>query len=81
MRTDKLEALLNLSFIIGFAFVLSTFSPITASEASASLEGMPVLTQYSRNASDAYEMDEYEVCTLVHKLPDSECDKLIEEVN
>jgi phosphatidylserine synthase len=43
-NTEKLEAMLSLMIVVGMFLLLLDFSPMTATAAAESLEGMPVLT-------------------------------------
>ena len=46
-NTEKLEAMLSLMIVVGMFLLLLDFSPMTATAAAESLEGMPVLSGQS----------------------------------
>lgn len=73
MTLTKLEAFLNLLIMLTIVGVFTMFTQTQ----SAIAEVVEVSTQDSRVA--AYEVDEYEQCTIIDQLPDSVCDRLLEQ--
>ena len=73
MSLNKLEAFLNLLIMLTIVGVFAQFTRTQVAIAEVVATSM----QDSRNAS--YELDEYEVCTIVEKQPDSVCDRLLEQ--
>lgn len=73
MTLTKLEAFLNLLIMLTIVGVFAQFT--RTQEAVADV--VEATKQDSRTAQ--YEMDAYEICTIVDKLPDSVCDRLLEE--
>jgi hypothetical protein len=68
----KLEATLNALMMILIMAVFSSFQPMRTADALESVKAL-------QGQKSAYEMDEYETCTIVKKLPDSICDRLLEQ--
>lgn len=73
MTLSKLEAFLNLLIMLTIVGVFAQFTNTQYAVA----EVVEASKQDSRTAQ--YEMDEYEVCVIIKKLPDSVCDRLIEQ--
>lgn len=73
MSLTKLEAFFNLLIMLT---IVGVFAQFTRTQVAIA-EVVATSSQASRVAS--YEMDEYEVCTIVEKLPDSVCDRLLQE--
>jgi hypothetical protein len=78
MTLSKFEAFLNLLMLLLLVGVFSYFSK--AQVAIADVESTPKIED-SRSASIPveYEMDEFEICTIVDQKPDAVCDKLFNE--